>query len=404
MKKVLFVLSEWSLHASPNALCVECIAEELTQDGDFAVDCLSLEAGKKEDDAKAGICFVNAPEQKNGFARKIYKFFHMPLSDVSVAEKIADRIVALQKQNHYVAVIAVMNPPETAEAVYRAKLKNRDIHYILYEIDPNSNRYKEPTDLLGRYLMKKAMRWERKVYEQAAFVIHMISHKAHYTQPFFDRFEAKAQFLDIPGLNTACFEEDNRHSVPGSFLYAGAFYPGLRAPNQMIAYMAAYFSGNKGYLDIYTGRMQNELHRLIAGSGAEAAIKVHDTVEKSELHQIMHAHRVLVSVGNKQSDFLPSKTLDYIGTNKQIIHFYSDENDTSLPYLKRYGKCLLIKDDTPIPEAVEKISSFVKNENQESWREGDLKSAFEHNTPGYTAGRFKMMIDEIAERKTHDSL
>ena len=398
MKKVLFVLSGLSLHSVPNALCVESIAKELTQGGNFAVDCLSLESGEKEDDAKAGIYFVNVPRQKKNLARKAYKFFHMPLSDVSIAEKIADRIVALQEQNRYAAVIAVMNPPETAEAVYRAKLKNRDIHYILYEIDPNSNRYKEPSDLFGRYLMQKAMRWEKKVYEQAAFIIHMISHKAHYTQPFFDRFEPKTRFLDIPGLSTACFEEDNRHSSPDSFLYAGAFYPGLRAPDRMIAYMAAYFNENKGYLDIYTGRMQNELNRLIAGSGAETAIKVHDTVGKSELHQIMHAHRVLVSVGNKQSDFLPSKTLDYIGTNKQIIHFYSDENDTSLPYLKRYKNCLLIRDNMPIPEATEKISLFVRNENRESWKKCDLKNAFVHNTPKYTAENFKMMIDEIAER------
>ena len=394
MKKVLFVLSELSLHSSPNALCVEYIAKELIETWKYEVDFLSLEFDNNVDNEKTGSYFVCIPKQRNDFVRKMCKFFSMPLSSVLTSAKMSDKIIALQKQNQYDAIIAVMNPPETAEAVWRAKKRNQDIHYIIYEIDSNSNRYKNPSNLFERYLTQKAMRWEEKVYNQARSVVHMISHREHYSQSFFNRFETKTYFLDIPGLNTICFEEDNQRSIPNSFLYAGAFYHGLRTPDKMILYMAAYFNANKGYMDIYTGRMHAELNKLIADSNCETSIRIHNTVDKSELNKIVHKHRVLISIGNKQSDFLPSKVLDYIGTNKQIIHFYSDKNDTSIAYLKKYKNCLLIKDDMDVHEVIEKISSFVKNENHITWKKCELKKVFMCNTPEYTAKNFKIMIDE----------
>ena len=82
--------------------------------------------------------------------------------------------------HQYRAVIAVENPSEAVAAVCKLKKQARSLKCILYEIDPASNRYKNPKGVLEKYITSKNRKWESKVYKYYDTIIHMKSHYFHY--------------------------------------------------------------------------------------------------------------------------------------------------------------------------------------------------------------------------------
>lgn len=396
MKRVLFVLERLKTQNSPNALCVVNIAEYMRRLGVIKIDYLSWEDEVFVDEPQKGRYFLCRQKPQRDIIRKIVKIKKMPLSDILITKELAKKIILLQEQNKYNLIVAVMNPPETAEALYRAKMKNRDINYILYEIDPNSNRYKEPMPILNRYLMWKAIKWEKKVYTKADYIIHMCSHKQHYSALCFKQFENKTIYLDIPGLTMDCYESKNK-GIPNTFLYTGAFYPDLRSPNRMIYIMSRYINCYGGLFDIYTKTMHKVIRSLINRYNISEHILLHNAISKEEIGREIRKREILISVGNKNSDFVPSKTLDYIGTNKKIIHFYSDDKDVSIPYLKKYKKCLFIKDSVSPDAAVVLIDKFINDKDYPNWGKNELEQMFQCNTPRYTANSLINVIQKVEE-------
>ena len=101
---------------------------------------------------------------------------------------------------------------------------------------------------------------------------------------------------------------------------------------------------------------------------------------------------ILVSVGNKQSDYLPSKVLEYIGTGKKIIHFYSDPQDVSLDYFRRYPKVLLISELESVDDVIKKIMAFIKRHDFEVLNESIILERFVENTIDYSASKIKELL------------
>lgn len=362
MKKVLIVLADLLKNSEPNAMCMNHIAD-CWDESEVKADYLSLETEKRENGEQNIFCLNcgnnNGPIRE--MKRKAFKLLNMPLSSRKNSKRTAKKIEELLKIKSYDTVIAVMNPIEAADAVYQLKKKVPQMNTILYEIDPASNRYKTPKSPLERYCKRKSEQWEQRVYHKFDTIIHMKSHKQHFSNEIYKQFEEKTQYLDVPAMGSlaAYKEELSPMGNKVNFIYAGAFYKGLREPYNMLDTMGLLRQKREIALQIYTtNHMYGEIETYI--SQRKEYCQLYPCVMQNELDRIMEKMDILLSVGNYDSDFLPSKIFYYIGSGKPVIHFAADKEDVAIPYLLRYPRALVVMDTAPDEEKVSSILAFME--------------------------------------------
>lgn len=388
MEKILFILGGYINRTSQNGICVEDIKNEMEKLGvEVHVLCIESDYPLFEN-IDNNIHVIKKRKTSNKFSalfKKVIKFFNMPLENIILIKKIERRINTLFNIHNYNSLISVVNPTETAEALYRFKKKNMNIQFILYEIDPASNRYKNPKGIIERIWKNRVTRWEKKIYKYANYVIHMKTHSVHFSSDHYKNFIDKTIYLDIPSYNTFLPKTNvNLNKRMLSIIYAGNFYPALRNPDYMLKVLSELSKIRNIELYIYTGEnMINHIKKLV--HQMEGDIVVNNMVPQSVLNEHIDKSDIVISVGNFESDFLPSKIFYYISNGKPIIHFYSSDNDVSIPYLRKYPYALLLDQKTLIKENVNKIIIFIEKLKNEVISGLDFTEIYLENTPKYTA-------------------
>lgn len=383
MLRILFLLKSYSTHDKQNALCVEGIANIL-KEKECLIDYISWENTNSA--TYDSNIFPISVDEKNTKSI-IYKFnrlFNAPISDKQLVKAYYNKTNECLLNNKYDAVVAVINPAEAAEALSMIRRKDATTKFILYEIDPNSNRYKYPASFVEKLWKKRCKIWERKIYKRMDYIIHMESHRNHYSDSYFSFFNKKTRYSDIPNFIPKRISNKFPSSTP-KLLYAGAFYPALREPYNMFKIIGLLKQRIDFSFDIYTGKsMRKEIVRL---SNEYDMVNVHDVVQERELLDIICQSDILISVGNINSDFLPSKILMYMSTGKPILHFYNDDNDVSKRYLENYPLVFFIDERESFSESLmNELLVFISNSPNNIISDfKDLLNRFYKNTPEYTA-------------------
>ena len=389
MKRGLFVVDGYYRHNVPNTLCVERIVEKFGTE--IQADILSIENNEVENSKNVYTLIYNTVSSNSiqKIISKVKKFFCIPIGHPSLVRKLCKKIKELDLLNDYDVIIPVMNPVETVEATYKYKSIRKDVKVIVYEIDPNSNRYKFPKNIIEFIWKYKSTQWEKKIYRRADYIIHMKTHKKHFDSSVYRKFRKKTIYLDIPSFKV---HKMSQRKIQGKmqFLYAGAFYPELRNPFKMLDIIRETSKKIPLELHIYTGN--NMWKELKEYEKKNNFLFVHEGVSQSEIQDLMGESDVLVSLGNKESDFLPSKTLEYIGTLKPIIHFKQDEYDTSTKYFEKYGRAFII-DQTNGEEAANSLICFLKSLYKNGGDEYMIdENVFYENTGMFSATEMKKLI------------
>ena len=139
MKKIAFIASGFMNQTEANAICLKNIIDIMKDS--FKVDVISIEQETcRCSDYSIFVIKQSNVIGKNEIMRKIIKFFHMPVGSRRLSKLVARRVCSLLKERKYDALIAVVNPVESADAIYYIKRRNPQQKIILYEIDPASNR------------------------------------------------------------------------------------------------------------------------------------------------------------------------------------------------------------------------------------------------------------------------
>ena len=162
-KRVLFVTGNYLQHTAQNGICVEKILECL---GDYPITydivCTEYQSFDSQPQNVYPVYYHLSNNKISKIKNKIKKFFQIPINHKYLVRKLKMQVEELVQKKRYDAVIAVVNPTETAEAVYKVKSKIPYINFILYEIDPASNRYKYPKNLIEEYSNYKSANGKRK--------------------------------------------------------------------------------------------------------------------------------------------------------------------------------------------------------------------------------------------------
>lgn len=397
IKKILIITSEYVNATRANANLVESIISEFNDD--FDVHVLSLETNKENlfDDIDKKIYTIYR-KKRNFLGRLLLRFigFINIYGSKETVNDIIKKISDINAVERFETIISVINPGETAEAVYRFSLKSKNVTKILLEIDSTSNRFKHTNNLIIRNYINRCIRWEKKIYNNFDKIIHFESHKSHYESDKYIEFVDKTKYMDIPlisdkphiyRINKKNIDEDI------SMIYAGYFYPKLREPSFLIRTLKKMQVDMNVSTKIYTDTKSiKNIHKMISNKNIN--ISLEKMIKKDDLDKIICQTDILLSVGNYNSDFLPSKIFYYIDQSKPIIHFYSDLKDKALHYLRNYSLALLLSDRDTDDYNLSMIKQFIKELNSYDNLDLKIEKKYYKNTIKYNSNILTELIND----------
>ncbi len=382
MKKIIFLTEGYKATSLPNAICLKKIVDSLECLGN---EVFIISSENKEYEAEKNALYFVSNQKKISY--NLNRIIRYPVANKQKVKHYTLLAEQILENNEIDLIVSVVNPIETAEALRVIKKQNPNVKCCLYEIDPSSNRYKHATTFTQRFLKQRARSWERKAYSCFDTIIHMKSHKEYYSSSFFESFSPKTMYLDIPALSFSEKSIDNPIKESGNkcLIYAGAFYKDLRNPKGIIkalVQMSFYES-----IDTYMYINDNMFDDIVKMINNHSEIHVNHYISEEELNKKITDSIALLSVGNKDSDFLPSKIFTYMSTGKAIIHFSFDDYDVAVDYLKRYPKSIILdcNNDDNGKAIVDFLNSPIVDVNVEK---EFLRTEFYENTPEYTAKEF----------------
>jgi len=112
----------------------------------------------------------------------------------------------------------------------------------------------------------------------------------------------------------------------------------------------------------------------------------HGPVSSDIAQSVLSSASLIVTIGNKNSDLVPSKLFDCISTGNPIVHFYYDEKDPYLDYLKNYplSVCLPISSR----DVAARFNDFALSHRNQKLPFTLIREKFEIFTPEYVVDVF----------------
>jgi len=424
MKKILITTDYYYPRALANGVCVHQVALELISKGhEVHIVCFNNHKEKKYE-VYEGINvhrlttrpFVNNVDVGTNKLKLIGKLFDKvnyfmtrlnillfmpvyPISSFLSLFQYFNIVDKLHKKVGFDLVVSVYNPIESILSGMFLKKKYSNIKFVMYTLDTLTNstgvRF-----FSKKYIEKKGWKWEQKVYKSADKIFNMKSHENHYSQDRYNHYKEKMGILDIPLINKQDYKKGNADNNI-NWVYTGGLNSRTRNPSYACKLFTLVNRDNKNYLHFYSrGDCEPMLQNYQLKS--DYSIQSHGYIIHEESINIINNANYLISIGNENSDMIPSKIFEYMSTGKPIIHFYKNVNDPCIPYLKEYPLALAIfENEKEIKNNVMILSEFVNNNSQKEVPFDFIKKIFYLNTPQYAAEQLLTVLDDKNQHQNH---
>lgn len=273
--------------------------------------------------------------------------FTQPNNLYSYVKAVRKELEKLHKQKNIDAIFSVGAPMAAHVAACQFRKRHPNVRWITYTVDSYAAQNKGNS---------KAFSFEKTVLGTADWVL--LSEEIYRNSPLlFVDFKDKCGVLPYLMPPTPRQDEDKRYFDPQkiNLVYAGRFYKTIRNPEYLL--QLAMEMDDRYVLHLYC---QSDCDSLVNDYVAHSQGKIirHDPVSVDEIQQIYMQADILVSVGNNTSEFMPSKTFEYIASGKPIINvFYPGLKDA---VLEQYPLALQLERDTSIQAGGKKLCSFVR--------------------------------------------
>lgn len=309
------------------------------------------------------------------------------LSSLSVPIKYYLKISKLYRENNYDMICSTHSPFDGTLGTYLFKKNNPGVFWASYILDSLTN--KGDTKFISTVQNdKKGWKWEKKFYSKADRIINIRCNHEHNLKERYDVYRSKMFIADIPLMdlkhkntisNAARSKgEDNRTII----VYAGRLLSHLSSPEYLLKVMKDLPEESNCSLHFYSnGDCQNLVQSYANDSNNR--IKYSGLVSHDELISIYQNADILVSIGSKRPDMLPSKIFEYMTIGKKIIHVVKGDGDVCVEHYNKYPQALIIDEREEISKSVQKVSDFIKLKEVSVDLE-ELHKSFVENTPEYT--------------------
>lgn len=408
MKNVLFITESYYYKASPNAICVQKVAEHLVNK-EYSVSVVTLynDIGQSQFESINGVDvyrvdagFIEARLYENSTNKKKYNrtlklsringllhAFRYPLLSERQVKHLYRQASALHKEKHFDYVVSVYHKIADVLAGIKLKKKNPDIKLVLYTLDAISGGWVPNILHSSKIPMKSLKRWERYFFKYIDKMFAMESHRSYYQKNHeYDKYAEKIEYLDIPLLEPCISEKDTSKEI--KMVYTGSMALATANPWYLLKILDKIENAK---VFIY-GRICDEILKEIQSCSLyEKRIFLMGSVEHSEIAKIQQSADVLLNFGNANSNMIPCKIFEYMSTGNKILSFTHSSQDSSLPYIEKYPNGLIVEEDESLDGInIEKIKEFISSEHK-ALNEKELKKVFLKNTPEY----FEERLSEV---------
>lgn len=393
--KYLILLDEYWPFPDANGLCIDNIIHYLNAEMVTVICRVSDEKILEEylvDDKR--ILPIYFEREKSFFDRgwvgkiiyiikHILRVFFFPIYDRKLMEMYFNVANKEIKKRKYDCVITVLNPIEAVTAGKLIKEDNTKMQWLIYDLDTVSNcSLGKIEDWFKRIYNKKILKWEREVFSEADYIVHLESHKKHFSQAIYQEFKDKTIFQGVPLLNISRMKIKNNEPKRNTLLYAGRFYNRLREPDVLFNIVEKAIDIDASIeLDVYT---KDDSVEDLCKKFLSNKIHIHGFVSQEILDDIITRTDILISIGNRTTVMFPSKIISYLSTLKPIIHIYQNDKDPVIHFLEKYPNALLLDGRRDANFNAKKIIDFLQMEHRKI-SESEILDTFKCYTGEYCA-------------------
>jgi hypothetical protein len=351
MNKLLIIVFDYNQENSinTNALCIHNLITSIKKK--YLIEIITT---SNNDDLKISSSFNQKihfiPISKSESSKK--KLFSWQKSALEYVNKNLDLTT-------YSNLITISFPFNNHLIGYSLKLRYNNLNWTIYDLDPYTFN-----PILSNFLLLFPLRLIKEM------IIFNTANKILLTHELYKQYKLKGPFwffrkkmndIGIPIMkiyNNLLIKKTINKNNNIFALYIGSFYSKIRSPEYM-------FNLFKEIL-----KKDNRIMLLIVGSSHKKSSEYKDKslhrriffidrVSKKRVLKYIQKASFLINIGNKSANQLPSKILEYIGTGKPIINFYSIKNDTSNNYLLNYPNSLLVDQNISLLSNLENVYSFI---------------------------------------------
>lgn len=279
------------------------------------------------------------------------------------------QLETIHKERPIDVVWSICSPMAAICAGADFKKKHPEVHVCSYTVDPYSTPDRVRPILHSR---KDMLAFEKKNLQLMDSVL--LSEEVYNERP--ELRDAIPACRPLPYLMPP-FEKSMKKQKEGKALvgvYAGSFYEKIRNPQFMLKVLSR-LSRSAFKLAIYSKGCEN----VISEYANEDIIETHGLITPAQLADVYKEADILIGVGNSVSDFLPSKTFEYIAQGKPIVYFNYKGHDSK--ELLIHPLALQLSDDMPVETACARLLEFCERVRTETVNEGELATIYCKHSP-----------------------
>lgn len=173
--------------------------------------------------------------------------------------------------------------------------------------------------------------------------------------PEYDYIDIEHPMIVNKVSSTTYNKEKNR------IIYGGGIDKKQRNPSEILEIFSLISKETDIEVFFYTyGNMQENLKNY---ENKNSYFHSFNAISLNEYNKELEKSNFLLSIGNRESDIVPSKLFDYISTGKPIIHFSYNDNDPYKNYLKRYRPSIIVplyEKDLEMKKILQELLRFIE--------------------------------------------
>ncbi|MGL6115403.1 MAG: glycosyltransferase [Cetobacterium sp.] len=367
--KVFILTSKYLPYPDANGVCASKIVKELVRRG-VEVSILSIGNENKykiENNIKILEVKTNSSDNKT-IKYYIKRILNWPYISYILIFKIIINILKYKmlKFDDEVIIVPIIKPFDNIKIALLLKKifkKSKLVPYILDSLESELN-YSKFFKKIQEIKMKKI---KFLLFKNSEIIIKM---KYDYSESR----NSKIIYCDIPLFELKKIKMD-KYNETKRIVYAGTLSKKYRNPDIFLNIMSKIKLNIK--LDIYGDNkfLDEEIKQKKLNNVFNIGMISHEEVIK----QIEKAN-ILLSIGNKGTNQLPSKIFEYMSYQKPIIHVFFDENDAALNYLKKYPLIILINANDSLEKQIKILEEKIVELEEKNIDLKNLVNIFYENT------------------------
>lgn len=405
--KYLFIVTE---SESANGICAKKVMQSLAERGHEVFCITNREYGMDHTFVSGGVSYVAIKQRfvmsidsylrhakpsslKKRILKAVFKilnklklmsaYFSWPLISPSYCRRYCREALRLVKEHDIDCIVPIYKQidPLIAGSMIKKRMPEKVVIPVLFDALSGGSG---PRIFSEKKMIKRGLRWEKKVLYNADAVVAMESSREHYER-YKEKcgFYSRLSFLDIPLISRP---EPSLAAAPDVFengkinlLFVGTIVEHIRNPKKLFE-VFLNIKNDDLRLNIVGTNDCPELMK--AAASTDSRVKLIPFMSHGEVTALMDKADVLVNIGNNTPSLVPSKIFEYMSKGKPIISTAPIDNEPSARYLDRYRLAFVLYENRlDCDKASKELEAFILEGIKDSVPFEETKKEFYLNTP-----------------------